>query len=95
MRIFIISIQVIKIPSYKHSENLLCCNLIVDINVLIKSNIKWDWFSNVLLVSFWAEMSTDNIPTQIYYKTSDSKNPGVHIHIGRLLIAVFHKGYSL
>ena len=48
----------------------------------------------MLLVSFWAEMSTDNIPTQIYYKTSDSKNPGVHIHIGRLLIAVFHKGCS-
>ena len=48
----------------------------------------------MLLVSFWAEMSTDNIPTQIYYKTRDSKNPGVHIHIGRLLIAVFHKGCS-
>ena len=48
----------------------------------------------MLLVSFWAEMSTDNIPTHIYYKTSDSKNPGVHIHIGRLLIDVFHKGCS-
>lgn len=48
----------------------------------------------MLLVSFWAEMSTDNIPTQIYYKTSDSKNPGVHIHIGRVLITVFHKGCS-